>query len=239
MSGHNKWSGIKHRKEAQDAKRAEIFTKLGRLISVAAKEGGGSLETNFKLKLAVDKAKSANMPKDKIERAIKRGTGENKNETIIEEIIYEAYGPGNIAMLIKVLTENKNRTLGEIKNILNKNEGKIVPSGSVAFLFKQMGMITIPIQAEKWDEIELKAIEAGAEDLERAKKTLLVYTQPTNLMLIKEKLEAMEIKIEDVSIVYLTKQKTAPSEKSLSAYQKLREKLLEQDDIQEIYDNIG
>ncbi len=125
MAGHSKWANIKHRKMAQDAKRAAIFTKLTKNITLAAKNGGNP-ETNFALRLAIEKAKQANVPKDNIERAIKRGTGELKDSAEIEEIVYEAYGPGQIAMLIKVATDNRNRTLSEIKNILNKNGGKFV-----------------------------------------------------------------------------------------------------------------
>jgi YebC/PmpR family DNA-binding regulatory protein len=146
MSGHSHWAGIKHRKGINDAKRANTFTKFGRLITIAARESGKNPEFNFKLKLAIDQARAVNMPKENIERAIKRGTGELKDGAEIQEVLYEAYGPGQIAMLIKAATDNKNRTLGEIKAILTKAGGKMVPSGSASFLFKQAGISFIPLQ---------------------------------------------------------------------------------------------
>src|SRR4030042_46906 len=141
MSGHSHWSGIKHKKALTDAKRANVFTKFGRLITIAAREGGGKPEANFKLRLAIDQARSVNMPRENIDRAIKRGTGELKDAAAIEEIIYEAMGPGNIAMLLKVATDNKNRTLGEIRNVFEKSGGKMVPAGSFKHLFRNVGVI--------------------------------------------------------------------------------------------------
>jgi len=137
MSGHSHWAGIKHRKGLNDAKRAKIFTKHGKLITIAARSGGGNPDTNFQLRLAIDRARAENMPKENIERSIKRGTGELKDGAEIQEVIYEAYGPGQVAMLIKTATDNKNRTLGELKVILAKVGGKMVPAGSVSYLFKR------------------------------------------------------------------------------------------------------
>jgi YebC/PmpR family DNA-binding regulatory protein len=137
MSGHSHWAGIKHRKGINDAKRAKIFTKHGKLITIAARAGGGNPDANFRLRLAIDRARADNMPKDNIERSIKRGTGELKDTAEIQEVIYEAYGPGQIAMLIKTATDNKNRTLGELKTILAKVGGKMVPAGSVSYLFEK------------------------------------------------------------------------------------------------------
>jgi len=137
MSGHSHWAGIKHRKGINDAKRAKIFTKHGKLITIAAHAGGGNPDTNFQLRLAIDRARGDNMPKESIGRSIKRGTGELKGEAEIQEVLYEAYGPGQVAMLIRAATENKNRTLGDLKIILTKSGGKIVPAGSVSYLFKR------------------------------------------------------------------------------------------------------
>ncbi|MDD3498533.1 MAG: YebC/PmpR family DNA-binding transcriptional regulator [Candidatus Moranbacteria bacterium] len=239
MSGHNKWSGIKHRKEAQDAKRANIFTKLANLISIAAREGGGDLDSNFKLKMVVDKSRSFNMPKDNIERAIKRGTGELKDGAQIEEIIYEAYGPGGTAMLIKTATDNKNRTIGEIKNILTKAGGKMVPAGGVMHLFRQVGNINIPVSEENLDETELKAIEAGAEDTIFWDDTLTVYTKPNELQKVKENLENMGARAESADLVYDALQKTELDQDEKIDYERLLEQLDENDDVQEVFDNIA
>jgi YebC/PmpR family DNA-binding regulatory protein len=239
MSGHNKWSGIKQRKGAQDAKRANAFTKISRLISIAAKQGGGNPDTNFQLRLTIDQARAVNMPKDNIERAIKKGTGEVKDGTEIEETMYEAYGPGNVAMLIKCATDNRNRAVSEVKTILTKNGGKMVPEGSVAFMFKQVGDIELTV-AEGADpyEIEMAAIEAGAEDTLYAGDMLSVYTKIEDLQMVKENLEKAGLTVEGAGLVYLPTQKTEISADDKLDYEKLLEKLDENDDVQEIYDNL-
>jgi len=239
MSGHSKWSTIKHKKAAQDAKRANIFTKLGNMISVAAREGGSDLETNFKLKMAVEKARSANMPKDNIERAIKRGTGELKDGAQIEEIVYEAYGPSQIAMLIKTATDNKNRTVGEIRHILTKNDGKMVASGSVGYLFNTVGEIVLEIDEEKMDEAELLAIEAGAEDIERREKSLIIYTKTSELQKVKEVLEKSNFKINSAELSFLPIQKTQLAKEDEKKYENLVGFLDENDDVVDIYDNVA
>jgi len=238
MSGHSHWAGIKHKKSINDAKRAGVFTKLGRLITIAAREGGGNPDTNFKLKLAIDRARSENMPKENIERAIKRGTGELKDQAEIQEIIYEAYGPGQVAMLIKTATDNKNRTLGEIKSLLAKTGGKIVPAGSVSFLFKQVGNINIAVDKNDLYDLEMKAIDAGAEDTFYSNNTLTVYTRPEDLQKIKENLEKARMKIKDAALVWAPLQKISLSESDKIAYEKLLETLDDQQDVQEIYDNL-
>jgi YebC/PmpR family DNA-binding regulatory protein len=238
MSGHSHWSGIKHRKGINDAKRAGIFTKLGRLITIAARDGKGNPEFNFKLKLAIDQARAANMPKDNIDKAVKRGTGELKDGVEIQEVIYEAYGPGQIAMLIKAATDNKNRAVGEIKNVLAKAGGKLVPGGSVSFMFKQVGAIDIAVGKEDVYELEMKAIDAGAEDTIYAGDTLTVYTKVENLQKVKENLEKNGIKIENAGLIYLPSQKIEIDEDTKLDYEKLLESLDELDDVQEVYDNI-
>jgi len=238
MSGHNKWSGIKHRKGAQDAKRANVFTKMGRLISIAAREGGGNPESNVKLKFAVDQARKFNMPKDNIEKAIKKGTGELKDGSIIEEIIYEAYGPGNVAMMIKTATDNKNRTFNEVRSILTKSGGKMANEGSVAFNFRQVGNIAIPVTAEKLDETELAAIEAGAEDTIYEGDMLIVYTKVEDLWKVKNEIEKKGFPIEGAELVWAPLQKMELDQESSIDYENLLEKLDEHDDVQEIYDNL-
>ncbi|MFC1645543.1 YebC/PmpR family DNA-binding transcriptional regulator [Patescibacteria group bacterium] len=238
MSGHSKWANIKHRKGAQDAKRANIFTKIARLITVAAREGGSDLETNFKLKMAVDKARGVNMPKDNIERAIKSGTGDSKDGVVIEEMEYEAYGPGNVAMIIQVATDNKNRTVADLKHLLNKSGGKMVPNGSVGFLFKKSGVITTPVEGKDLDDLELQVIDAGAEDVEIGDDMLVVYTRADELQKTRENLENMGVNIESAELAYVPTQIAKISEKEQESYEKLRDILEENDDIQEIYDNI-
>jgi YebC/PmpR family DNA-binding regulatory protein len=239
MAGHSKWANIKHRKGAQDAKRANIFTKMARLISVAAREGGADLETNFKLKMAVDKARSVNMPKDNIERAIKSGTGELKDGAVIEEIEYEAYGPGNVAMIIKVATDNKNRTVSELKHTLNKSGGKMVPNGSVSFMFNRSGVIAIPLEGSDVDELELQVIDAGAEDTELGEDVLVVYTKPDELKKVKDALDSSGVKIENAELAYVSTQGADVGEKEKESYEKLYDALDEMDDVQEIYDNLN
>jgi len=239
MSGHSHWAGIKHRKGINDAKRGKIFTKYGKLITIAARDGGGKAETNFQLQMMIDRARLENMPKDTIERAIKRGTGELKDQAEIQEIIYEAYGPGQVAMLIKTATDNKNRTLGEIKTLLTKNSGKWVPEGSVSFLFKYVGQINVAVENEnQLDELELLAIEAGAEDVVYFENILAIYTLPENLQKVRDGLEKLNLKIESAQLAYIPVQKTTLSEADQAKYENLLELLDDQDDVQEIYDNL-
>ncbi len=239
MSGHSHWAGIKHKKGLNDAKRGKIFTKYGKLLTIAARAGGGKPETNFQLQMMIDRARLENMPKDTIDRAIKRGTGELKDQAEIKEIMYEAYGPGQVAMLIKTATDNTNRTLGEIRTLLTKNGGKWVPEGSVSFLFKKVGAITLEIENEnQLDELEMQSIEAGAEDTEYSENILKVYTLPENLQTVRDGLEKLKLKIEDAQLIYLPVQKTSLSESDQATYEKLLEILDDQDDVQEIYDNL-
>ncbi|HBI17388.1 MAG: hypothetical protein UR60_C0007G0012 [Candidatus Moranbacteria bacterium GW2011_GWF2_34_56] len=238
MSGHNKWSSIKHKKGINDAKRANVFTKIARMISIAAREGGGDLSSNFKLKMVVDKARSVNMPKDNIERAIKRGTGELKDGNIIEEIIYEAYGPSQEAMLIKVATDNKNRTFGEVRNILTKNGGKIVTAGAISYMFNQVGEIEISVKEADKEDIEMKLIESGAEDFSLEDNTAWVYTKLSELKLVKENLEKENLQILNAEPSYVATQKKEITEEEREKYENLLEKLDENDDVVEIYDDL-
>ena len=240
MSGHSHWAGIKHRKGINDAKRGQIFTKHGKLISIAAKNGGGGdPASNFQLRLAIERARAENMPKENIEKAIKRGTGEIKGQAEIQEIIYEGYGPSQVAMLIKTATDNKNRTLGEVRTILMKHGGKLVPEGSVSFLFNLVGNLEITIEDEtKVSEMEMKIIEAGAEDIERLDKSFLAITKINELQKVKDLLEKNGLKIVSGGLIYLAQQKMKLNEKEQEAYEKLLEDLDNQDDVQEIFDNL-
>lgn len=238
MSGHNKWSGIKDRKGAQDSKRASIFTKYGRLITIAAKEGGSSMDTNFKLKMVVDQARSFNMPKETIERAIKKGTGELKDGAEIEEIIYEGYGPGNVAMLIKTATDNRNRTGSEVRSILTKAGGKPAAEGGVKFMFRLVGNVAVSVGDKDPYDVEMMAIEAGAEDTIFEGDMVIVYTKVEDLQKVKENLDKSGLQIEGADLVYAPLQKTQLDADAKIDYEKLLEKLDEHDDVQEIYDNL-
>lgn len=197
MSGHSKWSTIKHQKESNDLKRGQIFTKLANAITIAVRKGKGNSdpESNFYLRLAMDKAKAANVPKENIERAIKRGT--RIGETNLEEAIYEGYGPGGIAIIVEAATDNKARTTSEIKNLFDKAGGKVSSPGSVSFLFKPVGIITINLNGKNSDEIALTAIDFGAIDIEKEDEKLIVYTEREDLLKIKSALENKGIEIEN------------------------------------------
>ncbi|MDO8529079.1 MAG: YebC/PmpR family DNA-binding transcriptional regulator [bacterium] len=238
MSGHSHWAGIKHRKGINDAKRASIFTKLGRFVTIAAREGGGNPEFNFKLKLAVEQARAANMPKDNIDKAIKRGTGELKDQAEIQEVVYEAYGPGQVAMLIKTATDNKNRTFGEIRNILTKTGGKMVSAGAISFMFRQVGAISIKAEDKNVSDLELEAIDSGAEDTVYSDGTLILYAKVEDLEKVKENLEKKNISIEGAGLIYLPTQKVTIDANTRLDYEKLLEALDENEDVQEIFDNL-
>lgn len=189
MSGHSKWSTIKRKKGAADAKRGALFTKLANAITIAAKQGGGDPETNFSLRLAIDKARGGNMPTANIERAIKRGTGELAGEKAPEQVIYEGYGPGGVAVLVECLTDNRNRTVSEVRSLITKRGGSMADAGSVAYLFSARGILTIPAESHAPDEIMLAAIEAGALDTEQVGGTIEVQTEKHDFKAVKDALE--------------------------------------------------
>ncbi len=236
MSGHSKWHSIKHKKAAEDAKRANIFTKLAKDIAVAARNGDDP-ETNFQLRMAIDKAKASNLPKENIERAIRRGSGQLGDGSQIKEIIYEAYGPGQVAMLIKVATDNKNRTLSEIKNVLQKNGGKFAEGGSVSWRFEQQGVLKIGIEGENLEKIELAIIESGARNYQQKDGIFEVYTEAKDLQAIQEKL-GKEFIIKEASLKFLPENQMKISEEDRKKYNRLANALEENDDVVNIYDNI-
>lgn len=237
MAGHSHWAGIKHKKALQDAKRGKVFTKHTKRILLATKDGGKDSETNFKLRLAIEKAKSDNVPKEKIENAIKRGAGELKGEEI-EEVIYEALGPEKISILILAATDNRNRTVSELRNILSKNNWKMGEPGSVMWNFTKTGKLALENSSNQSETLELLAIEAGANEIERQKKKLIVYTNHQDIKKAREFLEKRRVKVLDAEIVFLPKTKVEISLEAKENYTKLLEILSNQDDVQEIYDNI-
>ncbi|MFH1610319.1 MAG: YebC/PmpR family DNA-binding transcriptional regulator [Patescibacteria group bacterium] len=250
MSGHSKWSKIKHKKDAADQKRGASFTKLGNAITLAAKKGGDP-EMNFSLRLAIDSAKSANLPKDNIERAIKRGTGELGGAQL-EENTYEGFGPGKIGIIIETLTDNKNRTVAEIKHTLDKNGGSLGGPGTVVWMFDRLGILNIKKDGLDKDELELKAIDAGAEDIQDDEEYIVIYTKPEELQKVKENLEKENIKIKSAEIEYIAKEKlvrrstgVVSGEGGKEANEELEEKLQkffdildENEDIMNYYTNV-
>lgn len=241
MSGHSHFSSIKHKKEITDKKRGQIFSKLSKEISVAAKEGGGNLETNTKLRLVIEKTKEWNLPKENIERAIKRGTGELAGGKL-EEVSFEAYGPGGIAIIIEGIADNKNRALSEIKQVLSQNNGKLADTGSVRWLFERKGVIEVrSMKSEEGnrEDLELKAIEAGAEDIHWNDNKVDIYTKVEDLEKVKANLKKQGIQIESASLDWMAKENIQINEKDEKDSKKLFETLDELDSVQEIYSNLA
>ncbi|MFA5993530.1 MAG: YebC/PmpR family DNA-binding transcriptional regulator [Parcubacteria group bacterium] len=238
MSGHSKWSTIKHKKGITDAKRGKVFTKHAKMITITARDGGGNPDMNFQLRLAVDRARLDNMPKENIDRAIKKGTGELNDGTEITEITYEGIGPGNVMMLVKTATDNRNRTVSEVKSVFTKTGGKLGEMGSAMWNFKKVGQIILTVTEKDLDTTEEKAIDAGAEDVLHEDGSLIVYTLPENLKSVQDNLLQAGLKIEDASFSYVPLQKATISEEEQEAYEKLLEALDDQDDVQEIFDNL-
>ena len=231
MSGHSKWSTIKRAKEAKDAKRSNLFTKLSKNIAVAARDGADP-ESNFKLRMAMDKARALSMPKDNIERAIKKGSGQS-GEGQIESLLYEAYGPDGVALIVEILTDNKNRSISNLKHILSKRNGSLGSTGSVMWMFSTKGEIILDKNKLSEDE-ELSVIEAGAEDVV-SDEEIKIITNIDDLEMVKNKLESAGFKVKSSDMIYLSKDKVAPSdpEKLL----KLLDALDDDDDINNIYTN--
>jgi YebC/PmpR family DNA-binding regulatory protein len=241
MSGHSHWHSIRHQKGITDAKKSKVFSKISRIITLAAKEGGGNPNANAKLRLAIEQGKEANLPGDTIEKAIKRGTGEIEGAKY-EEFSFEAYGPGGIALLIDGITDNKNRTLGEIKQILNQHNGKLVESG-VRWLFDRKGSIILDLKMQienlkNREQVELLAIEAGADDLLWKDDALEIYTTPENLESTKKSMEEKGVKIQSSAIGWKPKTEVEVDQKTKEAAENLFEALDENDAVQEIYSNI-
>ncbi|MFH1423427.1 MAG: YebC/PmpR family DNA-binding transcriptional regulator [Candidatus Nealsonbacteria bacterium] len=234
MSGHSHWKTIKFKKGAADAKKGQAFSKIARELSLAAREGGGDVIFNTRLRMVVEKAKSFNMPADNIERAIKKGTGELEGG-ILETVLFEGYGPGGVAIIVEGITDNKNRTFNEVRQILNQNGGKFVGEGGVRWMFNRKGEITV--SHENKEEAELAAIEAGADDVSCDHDFLDVYTKPEEIEKVKKGLEEKNMKIESASIGWVAKENIAISEADKKACEKLFEALDGSDDVQEIYSN--
>ena len=238
MSGHSHAKTIMHKKGAADAKRSQVFSKLAKELTLVAKDGGEDPIANPRLRTIIDKAKASNMPSDNIDRAIKKATGEDAK--LIQEILLEAYGPGNIALLISAITDNRNRTIGEIKQILQKYQGKMVEGGAMRWLFEHKGVVTVEPKEStpsSREELEFLAIEAGAEDLHWQGDMLDIYTDPSNLASLKQKLEEKEVRTRS-SLDWVPKDRTRMNQSHHEAAERLFEALQEQDDVQDIYSNL-
>lgn len=237
MSGHSHFRTVMHRKNAADAARSKVFSKLAREITVAAKAGGPDKNTNASLRTVIEKARSLNMPTDNIERAIKKATGEGA-EAQLEEILLEGYGPGGIALLISGITDNKNRALGEVKQIVAKYQGKLVEGGAVKWMFEYKGTIRVPREGKPKDELELLAIEAGAQDTSwESKDTLSLYTNPSELEQVKKVLEEKGIKIDSSQLEWVPKESVEVSPSTQQSIEKLYEELNENDAVQDVFSN--
>ncbi|HET7628334.1 MAG TPA: YebC/PmpR family DNA-binding transcriptional regulator [Bacillales bacterium] len=237
MAGHSKWKNIQHRKNAQDAKRGKLFMKLSKELYVNAKQGGGDPDTNPNLRLAIEKARQANMPNDNIERAIKKATGDLEG-VHYEEITYEGYGPGGAAVMVEVLTDNKNRSAAEIRHLFSKHDGNLGESGCVAFMFQRKGLIAIERNDEsKDDDIMLEAIEAGAEDVKTEEGAYEIYTTPEEFTDVRDQLsESYDFLSAEVTMIPETTTKLDGAEAQQAL--KLIDALEDQDDVQEVYHNL-
>ncbi len=235
MAGHSKWANIKHRKGAQDAKRGKIFTKLIKEITIAARLGGDELETNPRLRLAIDKAKQANMPKDNIDRAVKKGTGDLDGVTY-EEGIFEGYGPGGVAVMLEFMTDNRTRTVADVRHIFSKHGGNLGVSGSVAFLFDRKGLISFGTDSD-FDAIFEAALEAGAEDVKDEGDVYEVITTADNFIEVREVLESQGLEWETAEITMIPQTMVQLEGKPAEQMLKMMEKLEDYDDVQNVYAN--
>jgi YebC/PmpR family DNA-binding regulatory protein len=236
MSGHSKWHSIKHKKAVVDARRGQHFTKLARAITVAAREGGGDPEGNSALALAVQKARDASMPKDNIERAIAKGTGEGADGDNIETVLYEGYGPGGVALLIEALTDNRNRTGADVRHMLSKHGGNLGEPGSVAYLFDKRGVIVL--DASRYDEDDLMpAIDAGALDITQDDDVLEVVTEPGDLSAVREALTEAGVEIESSDVSQQPKSRVPVDEGDAAKLLRLIDALEESDDVSAVHAN--
>jgi YebC/PmpR family DNA-binding regulatory protein len=236
MAGHSKWAGIKHKKAIVDAKRGKLFTKLARAITVAAKEGGGDVEGNPALSLAIQKAKDASMPKDNIERAVAKGTGEGADADAMEAVLYEGYGPGGVAVLVEAFTDNRNRTGSDMRHAFTKHGGNLGEPGSVAYLFDKKG--TVVVDGGRWSEDDLMiAIDAGAEDIVADDDVFEVLSEPADLAAVRQALVDAGIEIEEAQVAYRPKILVPLDEDGAVKLLRLIDALEEFDDVDEVHAN--
>jgi YebC/PmpR family DNA-binding regulatory protein len=237
MSGHSKWSTIKRQKGVADAKRGQAFTKLSNAITLAVKQGGGITDptSNFKLRLAIDKARTMNMPKDNIERAIERAKVTSKSS--FDEVVYEGFAPGGIALIVEAATDNKNRTTSEVKNIIEKNGGTMGNPGSVNYLFARRGELIVKKNDLSADDVMTAALDAGLEDIEEESEVFFLYTSPENLMNVKNAIDVSGYNVENAELVYKPLTSIEVDEETYQKVESLMNKIDDQDDVQKVYSN--
>ncbi len=238
MSGHSKWAQIKRKKGVADVKKGAIFTRLGREITLAARAGGGDPDANFSLRLAVEKARGSNMPKDNIERAIKRGTGELAEGGQLDEVMYEGYGPGGTALLVQVLTDNRNRAASEIRHIFTRGGGNMASSNAVAWMFEKKGVISLEANGKDPEELALELIDAGADDVKVDGNEIEAYSAPEQLKALRDALEKRKIPIAAAEIAWVAKSPAEVGDDQAIQTMKLMESLEEQDDVQKVFTNL-
>lgn len=236
VAGHSKWANIKHKKSKEDAKRGQIFTKIGRKITVAVKEGGVDPDANVRLRLAIDEARAVNMPNENIERAIARGVG-GLDGASYSEVFYEGYGPNGVAIMLHTLTDNRNRTAGELRHRFSKYGGNLGESGCVAWMFERKGLLVVERGSVDEDEIMLLALEAGAVDVLTDGDVIEILTDPSDFMQVKHDLEEQELKFLGAEISFIPQNTTAIPEDAVESMEKLIEILEELDEVQEVYSN--
>ena len=237
MSGHSKWSTIKHKKGAADARRGKLFSKLSRAIIVAAKEGGPDPDANLALQNAIEKARSYSMPKDNIERAIARGSGADADAATFETVVYEGYGPNGIALLVEALTDNRNRTAADVRHLFAKHDGNLGAAGAVAWLFERQGVILVPGSVDK-DELTLAAAEGGADDVALDGSSYQVTVAPQNLSAVREAIEAAGLPVDSAELTMVPKTTVEVEEETVARkVLRLVDALEENDDVQDVYAN--
>ena len=239
MSGHSKWSTIKRKKGAADAKRGQVFTRLAREIAIAAREGGSDSDANFRLRLAIDKARANNMPKENIDRAIKKGVGEDKDGVSIEEMMYEGYGPKGVALIISVVTDNRNRAVAEIRHILNRHGGSLGEGGSVAWQFKHIAYFSFPAEGHDPDAIFELAVEAGADDVKFEDDTIEIVAPVEAFKQISDTLHKSKIHPDEAGLKMIPINEIELSKEDSLHVLRVVEALEEIDDIQEVFSNLG
>jgi len=237
MSGHSKWSTIKRQKGVNDSKRSAMFTKVAREIAVAARAGGGDPDANYRLRLAIDKARSINMPADNIKRSIEKATGGGEAEQF-EEIVYEGYGPGGVAVLVEAATDNRNRTAAEVRSIFTKTGGQLAGSGAVAWQFEVRGLITVEREGVDPDDVALAAIDAGAADVDTDTDPIEIYTDPAELYTVRKALEDAGIKVEDAESAMIAKQTVSLDADHVRKALRLMDLLEDLDDVQRVTSNV-
>ena len=237
MSGHSKWAQIKRKKGAADVKKGAMFTRLGRELAIAAREGGGDPDSNFALRLAVDKARANNMPKENIERAIKRGTCELKEGGSLEEVMYEGYGPGGSALLIQVLTDNRNRAASEVRHLFTRGGGNMASSNAVAWLFEKRGVVAIE-GVKNADDLALEVIDAGADDVRVDGSLVEAYIAPERLKALRDEVVKRKIAFTSAEIAWIAKTPAQVTDDQAVQTMKLMEALEEHDDVQKVFTNL-